>query len=763
MRPPARARRSRSALGSLLIVILPLLLGAAWRLSDSGTIVSRPRAWEKAADLLRNRDCPGALSAVDALAADAAGQDAVLARLAGGFYARACGRADLAETRLQAISTPGGLLEDWRLWELAQAATQVGHPAAAEVSLAHLIGDYPASPLRPRALLAAAQLARDRGDVRTALALADLGRRPVIGASGSSGSPVGTPPLNGAVKADAVATADLEALAWQAATTAGDTAERARSARRLLVEFPLKAADLSVIESFRATDGQVDWAGILTGAELTRRARTLLGLGLLEGAATALAAVPAGERDFAWSLLDAETQTRALHGAEAYAELAPLTFHTPAEEAALAWARAQAADEAATARRGRSGPNAVERAELRQNQRRDLLRVVQLKADKVLSQRALKILFEQFVGEEASDKALACLRELRLLDPSDTTGATLLWGRGWLEYARANYTGAIGWWTELVSIYPTETSARSARYWTARSFERLGETERSRQIYREVAAADTADFYRRNALSRLGEKSPPKDLAAAPGASDAASFWPTDPALSRARLLSDYGLDDLASIELDLVGARAPKRPVAALRAVILARQGDRRKSVLAIRDAFPALGGPFQASVPLEAQQLYYPVAFQPQIETWARTHGLPVNVVYGMIRQESAFDLSAQSHVGARGLMQLMPATAREISRRFGIPFSAAGLDEPDLNVRLGTAYFRQMLDTFGGNLELALAGYNAGPNRIRRLWQNSPGQETDAFVEGLALSEPRIYVKRILILSDSYRRLYSSANAG
>jgi len=736
-------------------VILPLLLGAAWHLSDSGAMVSRPRAWEKAADLLRNRDCPAALSAVDALAAKTAGQDAVLARLAGGFYARACGRADLAETRLGAIEAPGGLLEDWRLWELAQAAIEVGHPAAAETSLARLIGDYPASPLRPRALLAAAQLARDRGDARNALALADLGRR-------SPGSPVGST-ANGTVKADAATNADLEALAWQVATAAGNAAERARSARRLLVEFPLRAAELTVIESFRAPDGQVDWAGILTGADLKRRAGTLLGLGLLDGAATALAAVPGAERDFAWSLLDAEAQTRALHGAEAYAALVPLSFRTPAEEAALEWARAQAADEAATVRRGRTGPNAVERTELRQRQRRHLLRVVQLASDKTLSQRALKILFEQFVGEEASDRALACLRELRKLDPNDTTGATLLWGRGWLEYARANYTGAIGWWTELVSIYPNETSARSARYWTARSFERLGETERSRQIYREVAGADTADFYRRNALARLGEKSVPKDLSAPPAEGAAASAWPTDPTLSRARLLSDYGLDTLAGTELDLVSDRAPKRPLSALRAVILARQGDRRKSVLAIRDAFPALGGPFQASVPLEAQQLYYPVAFQPQIETWARTHGLPVNVVYGMIRQESSFDLSAQSHVGARGLMQLMPATAREISRRFGIPFSTAGLDEPDLNVRLGTAYFRQMLDTFGGNLELALAGYNAGPNRIRRLWKNSPAQETDAFVEGLALSEPRIYVKRILILSDSYRRLYPNANAG
>ncbi len=752
LRPPIRTPRFKLALGGLLFVILPLLLGSAWHLSDSRSMVSRPRAWREAADLLRKGDCPAALLAVDALASSATGQDAVFARLAGGFYARACGRSELAETRLRAIEAPGGLLEDWRLWELAQAATEAGHRASTESALARLLGDYPASPLRPRALLAAARLAVERGDSRRALELAELGRRPAALADAPPATATDAPK------------AELEELAWKVATAAGNAAERARSARRLLVEFPTRAAELKVIDGFRAPDGRVDWAAILNPTELAQRSRVLLGLGLIDGAATALAAVPVAGRDDAWRLLHAETLTRALRGLDAYAELAPLVAHNAAQEAALEWARARAAGEAATVRKGRSGPLAAERADLRQRELRHLLRVVQLASDRALSKKALGLLFEKFVAEEASDKALACLRELRRLDPADATGAVHLWGRGWQEYGRANYTGAIGWWTELVSIYPNESSARSARYWTARSFERLGETERSRQIYREVAGADTSDFYRRNALARLGEKaSAPSTPRAGDPKTATVGLWPSDPTLSRARLLSDFGLDKLAETELDLVRDRAPKRAVAALRAVLLARQGDRRKSVLAIRDAFPALGGPFQASVPLEALQLYYPVAFQPQIEAWANAHRLPVDVVYGMIRQESAFDLLAQSHAGARGLMQLMPATAREISRKFGIPFSTAGLAEPDLNVRLGTAYFRQMLDTFEGNLELALAGYNAGPNRIRRLWKSSPERETDSFVEGLTMQEPRVYVKRILILSDSYRRLYSGANAG
>ena len=85
-------------------------------------------------------------------------------------------------------------------------------------------------------------------------------------------------------------------------------------------------------------------------------------------------------------------------------------------------------------------------------------------------------------------------------------------------------------------------------------------------------------------------------------------------------------------------------------------------------------------------------------------------------MIRQESAFDPQARSRAGARGLMQLMPATAREWAQRLGLPYSTARLHDPDYSIRLGTAYFANVLNLFDGTTELALAGYNGGPTRIR-----------------------------------------------
>src|SRR4030095_14306271 len=134
-------------------------------------------------------------------------------------------------------------------------------------------------------------------------------------------------------------------------------------------------------------------------------------------------------------------------------------------------------------------------------------------------------------------------------------------------------------------------------------------------------------------------------------------------------------------------------RPLQALQAVILARRGERRKSVQVIRDAFPALGGPFQASLPEEARRLYYPIDYQEPIRAWSATNRLPPYLVFGIIRQESAFDRFAQSWTGARGLMQLMPATARELALKNGLSYSHDLLSDPTFNVRLGTTYFRQV----------------------------------------------------------------------
>jgi len=741
--------RARARLVPLALFLFIPLLGSApqtpsGRTEPAGALAAHSdRAvllYTEAAEAVRRHDCDSAYKTLAPLLSPR-GPETDLARLLTGFYAHACEQVGLAEERLFAAQAPSGPLEDWRLFLLADTARARGHVLLSQASLARLIGDYPASPLRPRAMAQAARAAWQGGvggDARQALDLIQQARRERL--------------------AGAEAT-DLEALAWEIGNKTADEDVRREAARRLLAGSPAKAAELQVAEIFRQPDGTLDWSSVLSGEQMEQRARALLDLKLDPNALETLDAVKPGDRDLDWALLEAETLTRLHRGADALSLLSLRVSDNPGQSAALEWARGRAADDLATAWRGRQNLSTPERQamgrEAQQHYRRvvQMAQVGQLGADRDLTVKALKALYADLADDERFDEAMDILRQLRKVAPEDTSGASNLWAKGWNEYGRRNYSGAIGYWTELYALYPQDSSGRRGRYWTARAFEALGEGERAQEIYAEVAAADTTDFYRKNALTRLQRQPASRSERPEP----ALEPWPTDPLLARARLLTDLGLESLASTELGMVRAGANDRAARALEAMILARQGDRRKSVLVIRDAFPALGGPFQASLPEEARRLYYPVDYQDTIRTWAATNRLPPYLVMGIIRQESAFDTNAQSWAGARGLMQLMPNTARELAGKAGLSYAHSKLSDPAFNVRLGTTYFSQVMNMFDNNVELALAGYNGGPYRIKRLWNESGGRELDRFLEGLGLEESKTYVKRILVLSDSYRQLY------
>jgi len=339
--------------------------------------------------------------------------------------------------------------------------------------------------------------------------------------------------------------------------------------------------------------------------------------------------------------------------------------------------------------------------------------------------------------------------------PTDTSGAKHLWQLGWRDFEDRNYSGAIGLWGELADLYPESRYSRSGHYWSGRSYEALGQAQRATSIYQQITAAASTDYYRQHALARLEKTGYEPDSAPALPT----SAWPEDPILARAGWLHDLGLDDFALLELEGLEGEAERRAHCGLEAKVLAGLGRRRDSIQALACAFPALGKSHQSSVPEDALRLYYPLDFSEVIARRAQERDLAPHLVFAMIRQESAFDMSARSRAGARGLMQMMPATGRELAGRLGLRYSSDRLSDPDYNIRLGTLYIRQVLDMFDGNVELALAGYNGGPYRIKRLWrQAGTNPELDRFVEGLSLEETKTYVKRIVLFSNSYRHLYN-----
>jgi soluble lytic murein transglycosylase-like protein len=637
-------------------------------------------------------------------------------------------------TELLAAEPGAPDLEDWRLYVLADSQAAIGQLAGARRTLEELLVRHPETPLRPRALVRRVELAGRAGDlaaVRSGLARARAERLPPEQA------------------------VELERQAWTIGLDRGDTALLTEAGRHLLVAAPLEASKLRVVDALMARRAVgPDWRLWLTPEELVARAAALLAVDLPAGALTTLAAVPAERRDFAWQLADARALVAAGRGPEAHARLAAVRAPRAGDLAALEWERAAAAEESTRVRAGRALP-AAERERFARLAREHLLAVVRSAVDPALAARALERLAASYLAAARDAEALAALRQLVELRPADTTGARPLWEQGWEAYRSGDRARARRLWEEVVTLYPETASARSARYWTARALEGGGERSRARALYLDLLAADTRDFYARQAALRLAGAS--ATLAATPPVER--ESWPESPLLARARQLSDAGLDALAATEIELLAPRVDGRSVAALRGLVYARQGERRASLTELRRAFPELGTARQARVPATALALYYPDDYRELIAGVAAAEGIPAPLVFGIVHQESAFDARARSRSGARGLMQLMPSTGREVARKMGLPFSVEGLDRPELSVRLGGRYFRQMLDLFDGQVELALAGYNGGPGRISRLWRAAGGSaaDLDDFLEGLPVSESRNYVKRILVLSESYRSLY------
>jgi len=147
------------------------------------------------------------------------------------------------------------------------------------------------------------------------------------------------------------------------------------------------------------------------------------------------------------------------------------------------------------------------------------------------------------------------------------------------------------------------------------------------------------------------------------------------------------------------------------------------------------------------------FPMPFESTVLRRTAEIGLDPAYVYGLVRQESRFIMDARSHVGASGLMQVMPATARWTAKKIGLTgFTPDQLSDQETNITLGTAYLKLALDDFDDSMALAAAAYNAGPRRPRS-WRNGPVLDAAIWAENIPFTETRTYVKKVLANTVNY----------
>jgi len=140
----------------------------------------------------------------------------------------------------------------------------------------------------------------------------------------------------------------------------------------------------------------------------------------------------------------------------------------------------------------------------------------------------------------------------------------------------------------------------------------------------------------------------------------------------------------------------------------------------------------------------------------------GLDPYLVAALIRQESTFNPRVRSRAGARGLMQIIPATGRELARQERRTYKTRDLYNPEINILYGTRYLKTLLARFNGRVDYALASYNAGPHRVKRWTGMDMSIDPEVFIEDIPFDETRAYVKLVLRNEMLYRRLYGQKDS-
>jgi soluble lytic murein transglycosylase len=323
---------------------------------------------------------------------------------------------------------------------------------------------------------------------------------------------------------------------------------------------------------------------------------------------------------------------------------------------------------------------------------------------------------------------------------------------GWIALRFLNdATKAMPHFARAAQRAETPISRARAAYWQGRAAQAQNKLDEARQFYTRAAQEPTV-YYGQIAREKLGLHATGLRRAKPAALGDARL-----PAVRVAQFLYAMGETEQATnLASDAGRAISDEAQLAAL-ALIASRNKDARASLAIGKQAL-------QRGLPLD--EAAFPLSGIPNFEPASLSAPLPV--VHAIARQESAFHPRALSSAGAKGLMQMIDATAQRTAKQIGVPFEKSKLlDEPAYNAQLGAAHLGQLLADFKGSHILAFVAYNAGPRRARD-WIAAYGDPRDPaidpidWVERIPFSETRNYVQRVMENLDVYARLIEKADS-
>lgn len=362
-----------------------------------------------------------------------------------------------------------------------------------------------------------------------------------------------------------------------------------------------------------------------------------------------------------------------------------------------------------------------------------------------LNWQALAPVFNWSAAERAAiERELALYRAVRLdgeavaaIDalPDSARDHQILEWRARAALAHGNWPAVL---TSIEAMAPAEQEQGRWRYWQGRALAALESPEAPTVL---ASLAGEPNYYGFLAAAHLGRVFNLCSEDLAPDSAVQARLV-GDREFERALELFQVGLDDHARRTWTRVALRLNQSELEQA-ALLLTASGWYDRAIAALNNPQNRQAYPWR-----------FPMAEKGRVMAEAEQRRVNPALVYGLMRAESAMQRDALSPAGARGLLQLMPGTAREVARRNGLAYNGAGdLMDPATNIALGIAHLAELEERYAGNWILVAAAYNAGINAVARWLEERPPADPDIWLETLPYHETREYVPRILAFATIY----------
>ncbi len=368
------------------------------------------------------------------------------------------------------------------------------------------------------------------------------------------------------------------------------------------------------------------------------------------------------------------------------------------------------------------------------------------------------------------DKAIDAYRELQQRFPNAGRASYAHWKVAWLSLRQGRTAEAKAGFERQIALYPASAEVPAALYWRGRLAEEDNDAAMARAYYQKLSERFRNFYYgdlaRRRLRENTAEGDPPRYalLDRVPPISAGINILVSEPPVDnlryqKAQLLENGALVDFAVRELQAAGNEDKGNWVTAETARLYQDAGRYDGAIQTFKRAVPNYFAVDLPVLPRAYWEALFPKPFWPDLKKFSSQNALDPYLVASLIRQESEFNPSAVSRANAVGLMQLLPKVGSAVAKQVKLRhFSTAQLFTPEVNLQLGTRYFREMVDKFGA-FEYALAAYNAGSNRVDDWQEQGKYRDPQEFVESIPFTETREYVQAILRNANVYRQLYGA----